>query len=240
MADEAGKIIRQHFRTGFEVESKADETPVTIADRAIESALREIVEKQRPEDGILGEEYGPKESRNGYRWVFDPIDGTKSFVIGRPTFGTLIALWKEDTPLLGLIDQPILKERWTGVKGRPTLLNGTPVQTRPCASLKDARIGSTSPSQIPNLWPRLYDSCGIVVWGGDCYSYGLLANGGMDAVIESGLGPYDFAALPPIVEGAGGLMCDWEGNPLTLQSNGKTIAMGNPALKEDFLNLVSR
>lgn len=239
LADEAGSIIGKHFRTNFEVESKADETPVTIVDRTVEARLREIVEKQRPEDGILGEEYGPVEGKNNYTWVFDPIDGTKSFVIGRPTFGTLIALCQDGVPILGIIDQPILKERWIGVKGQPTLFNGTSVQTRPCVSLKETRIASTSPSMMPEVWPKFYDECGIVVWGGDCYSYGLLANSGLDAVIESGLGTYDFAAIPPIVEGAGGLMCDWEGKPLTLESDGKTLAIGNPALKEEFLSLIN-
>src|SRR5688572_2092698 len=144
MADEAGKIARQYFRQPFDTEMKGDETPVTIADKTIEAKLREIIERARPEDGILGEEYGPKETRNGLTWVLDPIDGTKSFVVGRPTFGTLIALCENDVPILGVIDQPISGERWTG-DGKQTTFNGSPVKARPCATLKEARLASTSP-----------------------------------------------------------------------------------------------
>ena len=114
LADEAGKIVKDYFRTPFEVEIKGDESPVTVADRAVEKRMRDILEKQRPDDGIYGEEYGIKDSKSGYTWVLDPIDGTKSFVIGRPTFGTLIALCQDGVPILGVIDQPILGERWVG------------------------------------------------------------------------------------------------------------------------------
>ena len=240
LADESGAVIGQYFRQSFTVESKQDETPVTIADRTVEAKLREMIERERPEDGILGEEYGPKESRNGLTWVLDPIDGTKSFVVGRPSFGTLIALCRDDVPVLGVIDQPILKERWAGAEGMPTTFNGKAVKARICPSLKQARVASTSPAQLPTLWPSLYKECGIVVWGGDCYSYGLLSNGWLDGVVEAGLAPYDFAAIPPIVNGAGGLMCDWDGHPLTLASKGQTIAMGDPSLKDAFLGLVRR
>jgi len=239
MAGEAGEIIRQYFRQPFDIENKDDKTPVTIADRAVEQRLREMVEKVRPDDGIMGEEFGPKESKSGLTWVFDPIDGTKSFIVGRPTFGTLIALWDGDTPLMGIIDQPILKECWIGVKDQPTTFNGKEVRTRPCAHLKDAVSACTSPRQIEDLWPSLYDKTQTIVWGGDCYSYGLMANGWLDLIIEGGLGTYDFAAIPPIVEGAGGLMCDWDGKPLTLNSDGMTVAMGDPALKEDVLGLIN-
>ena len=111
LADEAGKIIHQYYRTPFDVERKGDDSPVTIADRAVEEALRGMIEAKRPDDGIIGEEFGVKESQNGLNWVLDPIDGTKPFTIGRPTFGTLIALCEEEKPVLGLIDQPIIKDR---------------------------------------------------------------------------------------------------------------------------------
>ena len=239
LADEAGTVVKRYFRQPFDVERKSDETPVTIADRTVEATMRRIIEGKRPEDGILGEEYGPKESKNGYTWVLDPIDGTKSFVVGRPSFGTLVALCKDGVPVLGIIDQAILGERWAGADGLGTTFNGMQVKTRPYKSLKESRIASTSPSQIPNLWPRLYRDCGIVIWGGDCYSYGLMANGWLDGVVENNLAPYDFAAIPPIINNAGGLMCDWSGQPLTLASKGDAIAMGNPALKEEYLKLVA-
>jgi inositol-phosphate phosphatase/L-galactose 1-phosphate phosphatase/histidinol-phosphatase len=237
MADEAGQVIRRYFRQPFDIESKSDESPVTVADRAVEAALRKIIEAQCPDDGILGEEYGPKAAKNGRTWVIDPIDGTKSFIVGRPTFGTLIALCEDDMPVLGVIDQPIAGERWVG-DGKQTTFNGKAVKTRPCPTLKQAVATTTSPKQIPTLWPRLYDECKTVVWGGDCYSYGLMACGWIDVVIEDLLAPYDFAALPPIIQGAGGWMGDWNGNPLTLSSKGNTIAVGDAALKEAVIALL--
>lgn len=238
LADEAGNVILAHYRTGFSVDHKSDESPVTIADRGVEARLREILESTRPEDGILGEEYGPKESKNGLTWVIDPIDGTKSFVVGRPTFGTLIALCYEGAPILGVIDQPILKERWIG-DGKTATFNGAPIKSRACTALKDARIASTSPAQLPRCWEALNNASNFMVWGGDCYSYGLLANGWLDAVIEDFLAPYDFLALPPIVMGAGGWMGDWNGNPLTITSEGKTLAVGNAGLKDEVLALLA-
>lgn len=238
LADEAGPIINRHYRTGFDVISKDDESPVTVADRGAEARMREIIESIRPDDGIFGEEYGVKDGTSGYTWVLDPIDGTKSFVVGRPTFGTLIALCKNGVPVLGVIDQPILKERWVGVEGMPTTFNGKSVQTRPCKTLKQARVASTSPAQLLGLWEKLNTRSSFMVWGGDCYSYGLLANGYMDAVIEDFLAPYDYLALPPIVKGAGGWMGDWKGNPLTLTTPGKTLALGDIALKDELLDLL--
>jgi inositol-phosphate phosphatase / L-galactose 1-phosphate phosphatase / histidinol-phosphatase len=238
LADESGKVITRYFRKGFAVERKGDDTPVTIADRSVEAELRKIIEAARPDDGILGEEYGPKESRSGYIWVLDPIDGTKSFVVGRPTFGTLIALCKENAPILGVIDQPILKERWVG-DGARTTFNGHKISTRKVITMKECRVASTAPAQLPDLWQKLDAACAYTIWGGDCYSYGLLANGGLDCVIETGLAPYDYLALAPIVSGAGGWMGDWNGAPLTLQSDGRTIALGNPALKDSFLDFVA-
>lgn len=237
LADEAGRVILGHYRTSFAVDHKSDESPVTIADRGVEACLRDVLERERPQDGILGEEYGPKESRNGFTWIIDPIDGTKSFVVGRPTFGTLIALCYEASPILGVIDQPILKERWIG-DGKATTFNGTPVKTRACKTLKEARIASTSPSQLPNCWEALHSSSNFMIWGGDCYSYGLLANGWLDGVVEDLLAPYDFLALPPIIHGAGGWMGDWDGNPLTIHSVGKTLAVGDASFKDEALALL--
>lgn len=238
LADEAGKIIHPYFRAEIAVESKSDDSPVTIADRSVEERLRAIIEERRPEDGIIGEEFGIKESKNQYDWVLDPIDGTKSFIIGRPTFGTLIALCENGVPILGIIDQPIAKERWVGAKDMPTTFNGTKINTRACADLKNARLASTSPDQLIYQWKNLRDKSDMFVWGGDCYSYGLLAKGGLDAVIETQLGTYDYAALPPIVEGAGGWMGDWDGNTLNINSDGRTIAVGDAALKSQLLDIL--
>lgn len=237
LADQAGEIVKKYYRTPFDIEKKNDDSPVTIADRAVETRIREILEEQRPDDGIYGEEFGIKESKNGLTWVIDPIDGTKSFMIGRPTFGTLIALCEDNLPKLGVIDQAITDERWVGVSGEVTTFNGSAVKARPCKNLNDAIICSTTPSMFDDTGPvfeKFYKGkmAHGLIWGGDCYMYGLLASGHLDMTIEANLSPYDFAALVPVVEGAGGLICDYEGNPLTLKSSGEVIALGDKALWE--------
>jgi inositol-phosphate phosphatase/L-galactose 1-phosphate phosphatase/histidinol-phosphatase len=238
LADAAGEIAKAYFRTPFDVEQKGDNSPVTIADRAIEKKMREMIEAARPDDSIFGEEFGRKEGRSGYTWVLDPIDGTKSFVIGRATFGTLIALCKDGAPVLGVIDQPILKERWIG-DGQQTTFNGAIAKTAPCGSLDSARIGSTTPAMFEAVGP-VYKNFneGRFFWGGDCYQYGLMACGFVDVIIEAGLQPYDYLALAPIVTGAGGVIADYEGRALTLSSDGCVIALGDPALSGEAFKLL--
>lgn len=242
LADEAGEIIRPYFRQSFDVETKADDSPVTIADHSVEKRLRALIEERRPEDGIIGEEFGIKPSQNQYDWVLDPIDGTKSFIAGRPTFGTLIALCEEGIPILGIIDQPIAQERWIGAKGMPTTFNGQQIQTRQCSSIEKAYGASTAPIMFDDRGIRFEQACQSVTWGGDCYSYGLLASGFLDIVAESDMGTYDYAALPPIVEGAGGLMCDWYGAPLNIKSQERStvLALGYPSLKSEMLNFLKK
>ncbi len=237
LADASGEIARQYYRTPFDVVTKDDASPVTIADRAIEQRVREIIEQTRPQDGILGEEFGEKKGTSGFTWVLDPIDGTKSFVIGRPTFGTLIALCEGIIPVLGVIDQPILAERWVGAQGVSTF-NGNTISTRSCDLLRNACVTSTSPSQIPDLWRALYAQTKMVAWGGDCFSYGLMANGTIDAIFERGLNTYDYAALVPIITGAGGMICDFAGEPLTLESDGSVLAVGDGAIQAEALALI--
>ncbi|MGB0718948.1 MAG: inositol monophosphatase family protein [Bdellovibrionales bacterium] len=241
LADRAGEIVRQYFRRPFDVETKSDNSPVTIADRAVEKALRETIEAERPEDGIYGEEFGIKEGSSGYTWVLDPIDGTKSFVIGRATFGTLIALCKGGVPVLGVIDQPIMKERWIGVAGKPTTYTNAhlggefidrPVRCAACPSLEAARIGSTTPAMFSDVGP-VYKNFneGRFYWGGDCYQYGLMALGFVDVILEANMQPYDYLALVPVIEGAGGYISDFDGRPLSLSSGESTVvACGHPAL----------
>ena len=236
MADIAGKIVRKYYRTPLHIERKRDDSPVTVVDKEIETALRDLIITERPDDGFLGEELEPIESKNGLTWVVDPVDGTKSFMVGRPTFGTLIALCENDVPKLGVIDQPILDERWVGVEGEQTTLNGDPVNIRACTHTDDAVIGSTSPTMFDQISEygrayELFETTGNkFVWGGDCYMYGLLASGHVDIVFEENLSPYDFAALIPVVKGAGGHISDWRGEDLTLKSRGQVIAVGDPEL----------
>lgn len=239
LADEAGEIARQYFRTPFEVISKDDDSPVTIADREIEARMREILEDERPQDGIHGEEHGIKKSESGLTWVLDPIDGTKSFVIGRATFGTLIALCEDNAPKLGVIDQPILKERWIGNGQKTTYSNfhlggefiDRPVKTAKCSSIDLARIGSTTPAMFEDVGP-VYKNFNEnrFFWGGDCYQYGLMALGFVDIILEASMAPYDYCALVPVIEGAGGHISDFAGNPLTIDSDGTVVACGDPSL----------
>ncbi len=245
LAEVAGAAIRPFFRSRYQVETKADASPVTEADRAAEAAMRRLIEAEYPRDGIVGEEYGDKPSQTGRTWVLDPIDGTRSFIVGRAIFGTLIALVEEGWPVLGVIDQPIQRERWVGAVGRPTSFNGTRVRTRSCPALSGAQLATTSPhlfsQQEGERFLRLVAIASAgrprqgPVYGGDCYNYALLASGHLDVVIESGLKLYDFAALIPVVEGAGGTMCDWSGEPLHSDSAGDVIALGDPARLDDVL-----
>ncbi len=239
LADAAGQAIRPYYRAAFAMETKADASPVTQADRAAEAAIRAILEAERPHDGIIGEEYGSVREGAERVWVLDPIDGTRSFIAGRPIFGTLIALLEGGQPMLGVIDQPITRERWIGAHGRVTTLNEGPVRTRACRSLADAHLATTGPGYFPGDAKAAFDRVATlardVLWGGDCYNYALLAAGHLDLVIEAGLQLYDLAALVPVVEGAGGLMRDWKGNALTADSDGKVIAAGDAALVNEAL-----
>ncbi len=240
LADAAGAAIRPFFRGDWTQERKADKSPVTQADRAAEAAMRAIIEECRPDDGIIGEEYGTRNEGAGRQWVLDPIDGTISFMAGRPIFGTLISLMQDGWPVLGVIDQPIAGERWVGQIGEGTTFNGKPVRTRACKELSDATIASSGPQYFTDDQAGAFMSLAartsqIVVWGGDCYNYGLLAGGHLDVVCEAGLKLYDYAALVPIVEGAGGLMSDWQGNPLDANSDGSVLALGEPARLEEAL-----
>jgi len=234
LADAAGAAIRPFFRQRFERERKGDASPVTEADRAAEAAMRAILAVERPHDGIVGEEYGTERGDAARVWVLDPIDGTRSFISGRAIFATLIALLEDGRPTLGVIDQPVQRERWVGVKGQPTTLNGAPVTVRTCAGLADAHLATTGPNYFTADESRRYDrlaaAAGDTVWGGDCYNYAMLATGQLDLVVEAGLKLYDFAALVPVVAGAGGVIADWHGQPLHAGSDGRVIAAGSRAL----------
>ncbi|MBS7810049.1 histidinol-phosphatase [Roseococcus pinisoli] len=242
-ADLAGGIIRPLFRSALLVEAKGDASPVTEADRAAERALRAFLGERFPAHGIVGEEYGTERGDAEYLWVLDPIDGTRAFLTGRPLFGTLIGLLHRGVPVLGLIDQPVTRERWVGVAGQGTTfrspLGGT-VSPRACESLSAAELSCTSPDIFPPdqaaRFEKVRRAARRVTWGGDCYSYGLIPLGLVDAVVETTLKPWDWAALVPVVEGAGGRMTDWRGEALTLASQGDVIAVGDPALLPEIVD----
>lgn len=245
LADAAAQAVRPHFRAGIGQERKADETPVTIADREAEDAMRRILEAEVPGDAVIGEELGSQDGTSGRCWVLDPIDGTVSFLAGRPIFGTLIALLVDGFPVIGIIDQPILGERWIGASGMPTSLNGKPARTRPCRSLSEASLATTGPHYFDEHDGGHFMALAArtdhkrMVMGGDCYNYALLASGHLDIVCEAGLQLHDWAALVPVVEGAGGMMCDWNGDPLHSGSDGHVLALGDSARLEDVIEALA-
>jgi inositol-phosphate phosphatase / L-galactose 1-phosphate phosphatase / histidinol-phosphatase len=231
LADAAGAVIRPAFRTRLAIDEKPDLTPVTAADRAAEAAMRRLIEARFPDHGIIGEEFGRVREEAEFVWVLDPIDGTKSFISGVPLFGTLIALTERGRPLLGIIDQPISRERWTGAVGRPTTLNGVPIGCRPCPVLAGATLFATTPDMFRGpdaaAFARVSAAVKLVRFGADCYAYGLVAAGFVDLVVEASLRPYDFCAMVAIVEGAGGVTSDWRGRPLDLASDGRVAIAGD-------------
>ncbi len=236
-ADAAGGIIRPLFRTGVAAELKGDQSPVTVADRLAESAMREILADRFPDHGILGEEFGLDRPAARLRWVLDPIDGTRAFITGRPVFGTLLGLLDGETPILGVIDQPITGERWIGAAGRATMFRGPfggTVGCRRCPSLAMAELSCTTPdmfaaADLPR-WQRLAGAVGRTSFGGDCYAYGLLALGQLDVIAEATLKVWDWAALAPVVEGAGGALTDWRGGVLRPDGDGRALAVGDRTL----------
>jgi inositol-phosphate phosphatase/L-galactose 1-phosphate phosphatase/histidinol-phosphatase len=246
LADVSADIVRRYFRADastLKVEAKADESPVTIADRSAEAAMRALIEEAYPDHGILGEEFPFVRTGAEYAWVLDPIDGTKAFVTGMPVFGTLIALMRDGRPILGIINQPVTRERWIGVAGRRTTLNGRPIATSKTARLVDAAHYATHPSMFAqgDDWTKVQSLIAKVKssrYGGDCYAYGLLAAGFIDLVTEARLQIYDFMALIPIIEGAGGMITDWNGGPLKRDSDGHVLAAANAACHAAALELL--
>ena len=240
LADAAGAVIRPYFRQRVEVIDKADASPVTIADRDSEAAMRRLIAERFPEHGIFGEEHGNERVDAEFVWVLDPIDGTKSFISGVPLFGTLIALLKNGAPVLGVLDQPISRERWLGVAGQPSTHNGNAIHTRACERLDAATVFSTSPDMFKGsdaeAFGRVRQGAKLMRYGGDCYAYGLCALGFVDAVVEASLKPYDFCALIPIIEGAGGIVTDWQGRRPGLVSDGRILACGDVVLHEQMLD----
>lgn len=244
LADASGAVIRPFFRK-VTYDDKPDATPVTIADRGAEEAIRDLLRRERPEDGVWGEEFGAVHMDAEWSWVIDPIDGTKAFIRGMPMFATLIALLHNQVPVLGVIDQPILNERWMGGVGVPTTLNGEDARTRPCKSLSQAVLNATAPSMFTGKnaadgrkFAPLENAAKYSLWGGDAYAYGLLASGFIDVQVDTSLKLHDYAALVPVIEAAGGRMTDWHGKPLGMESDGRVIAVGDAGLLQTCLAML--
>lgn len=243
LADQAGKIARDYFRKPLDLKLKTGRYLVTEADQAIEQYLRDTILTHYPDHGILGEEYGTTGEASEYLWVIDPIDGTTAFAAGKPTFTTLIALIKNDKPLFGLIDQPILKERWMGIRHQKTQMNTQFCQPSRINLLAEARLNCTTPDMFQDLrsqkiFSALKKTVMSISYGGDAYAYGLLAMGYIDVILEADLKFYDVATLIPVIEGAGGIVTDWQGHPLTQTFDGTCLAAANVDLHRQALEVI--
>jgi histidinol phosphatase-like enzyme (inositol monophosphatase family) len=245
VASAGSQVVARYFRQrkSYELFTKEDRSPVTDVDREAEQAMRTVIQEQAPLElqRVLGEELSSREaalSSEGYLWVLDPIDGTKAFLCGKPTFATLVALVHNGEPVMGIIEQPFIGERWLGVRGKPTLWNDRPIQTnQENKSLSKAVLSATTPDMFQKSdYVRFFDGLVANVWqivyGCDSYAYGLLAAGHLDLVAEADLKPWDFMALVPIVTGAGGVITDWNGHALDLHSDGHVLAAANEELHE--------
>ena len=244
----AGDIACKYFRTPIKVDEKGNGTifdPVTVADREIEAYIRDRISAGYPDHSILGEEADAYEGDSAYRWVIDPIDGTRSFISGSPLWGILLGLMEGDTCLLGIMHQPYIKETFTGSSAGAFLCQGAdrrPVTTRRVRNLDEATVYSTHPSMFKSeqdyaRFLRVADRCRLMRYGGDCYSYCLLACGFIDLVIEAGLAPYDIIPLIPIIERAGGMVTDWDGGPAI--SGGNIIASATSDLHELAVSILN-
>ena len=237
---ESGKIIKQYFRSGIDIERKKDRSPVTIADKKAEEIMRELIMKEFPDNGIIGEEFGVHNENAEYKWILDPIDGTKSFITGTVTFGTLIALTKNDKPILGVINQPILNEFLIGDNSN-TELNDYRVEIRKCDNISDSTLLSTDHYMIGDFqnFEKFEDLAKKVKlyrnWG-DCYGYYLLATGFADIMLDPIMNQWDLTALIPIINGAGGKITDWQGNDASI---GNSIVASNKILHQEIIKILN-
>lgn len=247
LATVSGETILPFFRTSIGIEDKKSKQgfdPVTEADRGAEAVMRRMINASFPQHGIVGEEFGNEREDADYVWVLDPIDGTKSFISGFPIWGTLIALMHRGLPVYGMMHQPYIGERFTGDNGS-AIYRGAGGQrkltARRCENLSDATLFTTSPLLMNEAdratFTRVQDETRLARFGGDCYSYCMLAAGHVDLVIETELKPYDIAALIPIVTGAGGVITTWDGKPA--QQGGRIVAAGDPRVHAQALKVLA-
>ena len=223
--------------------TKGDGSPVTAVDRAVEERLREMIGSAYPDHGIVGEEFGETEAGRHLVWALDPIDGTLPFLAGFPVYGTLIALLRDGAPVLGVIEMPVTGERWVGCEGLPAMRNGKPVHTRPCEDLADALMSTSNPDfygadDRPAL-DRMKASTRWCVYGGSCMAYAQIASGRIDVGIDVNFDIHDYLALVPVIEGAGGVITDWEGRPLSLTSGNRICAAGDRRVHGLALSLLA-
>ena len=248
LADTSGGVIRPLFRQRIDVAHKKgrhDFDPVTEADKGAERAIREVVTRERPHDGVLGEEYPETAGTSGYRWILDPVDGTRAFITGRHEWGSLIALEKHGKPVLGILDQPVLGERFVGVNGKSHLIQAgkeSALEVRACAALSEAILCATDPGAYFSkeqlaAFSRVDGATKMTRYGGDCYLFAALALGFVDIVIEANFHAWDVAALIPLVEGAGGIITDWQGG--SAQSGKTILACGDGRVHAEAMKLLA-
>ncbi len=248
LADTSGAVIRPLFRQRIDVAHKQgvhDFDPVTEADKGAERAIRALLAKERPADAVLGEEYGEQQGSSGYRWVLDPVDGTRAFITGRHEWGSLIALEQDGKPVLGILDQPVLGERFVGVNGAAHLVQAgkaSKLDVRACASVSEAVLCATDPGayfskEQLSAFARVERLTKMTRYGGDCYLFAALALGFVDVVIEANFSPWDVAALIPLVEGAGGIITSWDGG--SAQSGKSILASGDRRVHAEAMKLLA-
>ena len=236
MISKSRPIITQYFRQKPDISQKSDSTPVTIADQQVETILRQEITAHFPQHNIIGEEHDNIDHASSMTWVIDPIDGTRAFSCGNPMFGTLIAVLDDGVPVVGVIDLPMLDQTWLGVMGQATVLNGKPAQTSGATDLAQARLTTTSGHALGDDYPRfeqLSNRAMVTGYGGDCANYAHLASGWCDLVAESNLNAYDIMAVIPVIQGAGGVITQWDGKAITLDGyDGTALASASPILHD--------
>ena len=243
LAECARRLLIKYEHAPLNVELKTDRSFVTAMDARIERELRVMISAQWPEHGIIGEEEKWHAPDAEWVWVLDPIDGTAAFIAGLPVYGTLIALAYRGVPVIGIIDIPKLDLRWTGIVGQSTMLNGKPCKVQAPASLSSAILSTSNPDfysegERPAL-NTMRDATSWRIYGGAALSYGRLAEGRLHLSMDSGLQIYDFAPFRPIIEGAGGIITDWSGAPITLASGSRILAAADTKQHQEALSLIA-
>lgn len=235
----ASAIPMTYFRKPLELVAKADQSPVTVADRETETFIRERLAEAFPEDGLFGEEFGIREGSSGAVWIIDPIDGTRSFITGNPLFGMLLGRIAEGRPQIGIVRMPALDETFAGAAGRGASFNGAPIRARGTTDLSRALVYVNEAERIeaadPARFARLCRIGHTRRMAYDCYPHALVAAGQIDAVVDCGLQPYDYLPLIALVEAAGGVICDWQGRELGPDSDGRVLTAATPALRDAML-----
>jgi inositol-phosphate phosphatase/L-galactose 1-phosphate phosphatase/histidinol-phosphatase len=243
ISEAAAAIPMRYFRSGIAVEDKSDDSPVTIADRETEEQIRRAILERFPSHGILGEEFGRSDTAGEYTWVVDPIDGTRSFIAGLPLFGMLLGIMYGGVMQAGVIRMPALNECFAGARSGGATMNGMPIRCRPSPGLQRASIFINEANRLlthhPERLKRLMGVGHLRRFSNDCYPFGLLAMGLIDVVVDCDLQPYDYLPIAPVVEAAGGVITDWKGRKLGLDSDGTVLAAGGPELHRALMDLLA-